>query len=64
MQKEDNAISRMAYGTDFFKDVFDVIGVPVVVKDDSHRFVYMNRSFCRLIGKKKEDLLAKSDYDV
>jgi two-component system sensor histidine kinase/response regulator len=64
MKKEDNTNSKMDYGDEFFKGVLDVIGVPVVVKDDSHRFLYMNCPFCRLSGKKKEQLLGKSDFDV
>jgi two-component system sensor histidine kinase/response regulator len=64
MKKEDDVISTQDHGINFFKSVFDVIGIPVVVKDESHRFVYMNRPFCRLNGEKKEQLLGKSDYDV
>ncbi|MBN2323334.1 MAG: PAS domain-containing protein [Spirochaetes bacterium] len=64
MKKEDDVTFTQDHGIIFFKGVFDVIGIPVVVKDESHRFVYMNRPFCRLSGKKKEQLLGKSDYDV
>jgi len=65
MKKKDTAISNKDHKTDsFFKSVLDVIGVPVLVKDESHRFLYMNRPFCRLMGKKKEELLGKNDYDI
>jgi len=36
---------------------------PIFIKDQAHRWVFLNRAFCRLIGQAREDLLGKSDYD-
>jgi PAS domain S-box-containing protein len=36
---------------------------PVFVKDERHRWVLLNDSFCRLMGHPREALLGKSDHD-
>lgn len=36
---------------------------PIFIKDQAHRWVFLNQAFCRFIGHAREDLLGKSDYD-
>ena len=43
--------------------VLDGLPNPVFVKDEQHRWVILNESFCRFIGHPREALLGKSDYD-
>lgn len=44
-------------------NMIDSMPDPVFVKDQDHRWVFLNHEFCRLIGHHKTDLLGKSDYD-
>ena len=44
--------------------IIDVVGNPVFVKDEQHRFVLMNRAMCELMGKTLDELLGLTDYDV
>lgn len=36
---------------------------PIFVKDEQHRWVYVNKKFCELIGLPEEEIIGKSDYD-
>ena len=45
------------------KDIFNVIPMPVFVKDRTHRWVIFNDALCDLQGKKREELQDKNDYD-
>ncbi|MDB4933448.1 MAG: sensor histidine kinase/response regulator [Labilithrix sp.] len=43
--------------------VLDVLPDPVFVKDEQHRWVAFNDAFCAFLGKTREELLGRSDYD-
>lgn len=47
----------------FILTVIDGLEEPVFVKNEQHRFVLVNDVLCRLIGKTREELLGRSDYD-
>ncbi|MFN6569793.1 PAS domain S-box protein [Dendronalium sp. ChiSLP03b] len=36
---------------------------PIFVKDRQHRWVLLNDAFCKLLGRSREELIGKSDYD-
>ena len=36
---------------------------PIFVKDEQHRWVYMNKKCCEIIGFSEEEIVGKSDYD-
>lgn len=48
---------------DFFENIFNSIIEPVFVKDRSHRWIIVNDAYCQLVGRSREELLGKSDYD-
>lgn len=48
---------------DTLHSIVDAIADPIFVKDRRHRFVLLNDACCRLIGRPREELLGKSDYD-
>jgi two-component system CheB/CheR fusion protein len=50
-------------GPDILDSVLDGLPNPVFVKDERHRWVILNESFCRFIGHPRAELLGKSDYD-
>jgi PAS domain S-box-containing protein len=50
--------------SEMLNDILEALPNPVFVKDERHRFVLLNDSCCRLIGKEREFLLGKCDYDI
>jgi PAS domain S-box-containing protein len=48
----------------FLAAIVDAIPNPVFVKDSCHRWVIVNDAFCRLMGRAREELTGKSDFDV
>ena len=45
------------------ESILDALPNPVFVKDERHRWVVLNESFCRFMGHAREELLGKSDHD-
>jgi PAS domain S-box-containing protein len=48
----------------FLRAVLDSSANPVFVKDEQHRWIEMNEAFCQLLGKSRDELYMKSDYDL
>ncbi len=48
---------------DFLYSIIDNISDPIFVKDRRHRWIHMNQANCRLIGRTREELIGKSDFD-
>jgi len=48
----------------FLNDILNYIPDLVFVKDERHRWVLLNDAFCAALGRKREDLIGKTDYDV
>ncbi len=49
---------------DFLRQVLNGVDDPIFVKDRDHRWVLVNDSFCRFLGRDRAELLNKSDYDL
>jgi PAS domain S-box-containing protein len=49
--------------SEMLNGILEALPNPVFVKDERHRWVLLNDSFCRFIGHGRELLLGKSDYD-
>jgi PAS domain S-box-containing protein len=47
----------------FLKQVLNGVDDPIFVKDRDHRWVLVNDSFCRFLGRDRTELFNKSDYD-
>lgn len=43
--------------------ILDSIADPVFVKDEAHRWVYLNAAYCKFMGYRLQDLLGKTDFD-
>lgn len=54
---------RQIIKTPPLENIFNVIPMPVFVKDRSHRWVIFNDALCHLQGKKRDELQDKNDYD-
>jgi PAS domain S-box-containing protein len=47
----------------FLDSVIDSVSDPIFVKDRQHRWTLLNEAFCAFIGRPRDKLLGKSDYD-
>jgi PAS domain S-box-containing protein len=47
----------------FVQAILEALPNPVFVKDEQHRWVLLNDAFCRFLGRSREELLGRSDYD-
>lgn len=52
-----------AQGPRFLESILEALPNPVFVKDEQHRWVLVNDSFCRLMCRERWELLGKSDFD-
>ncbi len=49
---------------EFLLQFVNAIQNPVFVKDEQLRFVFFNDAFCTLLGRSREALVGRTDYDV
>ena len=55
----------LPYDSDaFLTRVVESMPTPVFVKDASHRIVFFNEAFCRLLSRPRAELVGKSDFDL
>lgn len=47
----------------FITNIVDTIADPVFVKDRHHTWLMLNESFCQFIGRSREDMIGKNDFD-
>lgn len=60
----DHPLDLARAGTlDLLLHVLNLLPNPVYVKDRQHRWVEANAAFCTLLGRPREQLLGKSDFD-
>jgi PAS domain S-box-containing protein len=48
---------------EFLNHTINATPDPIFVKDEQHRWMILNDAFCQLLGKSRQELLGKSDYD-
>jgi len=48
---------------DALQAIIDVLATPVFVKDQKHRWVFVNKSFCEFMGHSEDELIGESDFD-
>ncbi|MEI6880597.1 MAG: PAS domain S-box protein [Bacteroidota bacterium] len=56
---QDEIISN----NNFLDSILNSIPNPVFVKDRSHRWLIANEAYCKLINKKQEDIIGKTDIE-
>jgi len=49
---------------EFLQSLIDTIPDPIFVKDQNHRMLVLNQTYCRFIGSSLEMLISKTDYDL
>jgi PAS domain S-box-containing protein len=48
----------------FFENFINAFDEPFFIKDESHRWVFLNDAACKAFGKPRSELIGKSDYDI
>ena len=48
----------------FMSAIIDAVPSPVFVKDEQHTYIALNDAMCEFVGKPREQLIGKSDYEV
>jgi|GEM_PF-2685680 len=48
----------------FLDNIINNCRDPIFVKDDKHRWIVVNDAFCELLGRGRDELVGKSDFDV
>ncbi len=49
---------------EFYENIRNTIDDPLFIKDEQHKWVYLNEAACKFWGHAKEELIGKSDYDI
>jgi len=57
------ALEELEASKNFLNYTIDAVADPIFVKDEQHRWILLNDACCKLMGKPREELLGKSDYD-
>ncbi|MBI3529148.1 MAG: EAL domain-containing protein [Betaproteobacteria bacterium] len=60
----EKAELAVADGRHFLDDVINAVASPIIVKSEDHRFISMNDAAVRFLGRPREWLLGKTDYDL
>ena len=55
--------SALRQANDTLDSVLNAIPDPLFVKDRAHRWILLNPAFCSFMGKSREELLGRSDFD-
>lgn len=63
ISKEKAAEQALIDSRNFLNNVIDTVAAPIFVKDSRHRWLMLNDKFSQLIGKRKDELLGKTDKD-
>jgi PAS domain S-box-containing protein len=48
----------------FFENFINAFEEPFFIKDERHRWVFLNDAACKAFGKPRSELIGKSDYDI
>jgi PAS domain S-box-containing protein len=49
---------------EFLTNIINALDDPVFVKDQEHRWFILNDAACEVMGRSREELIGKSDYDL
>jgi two-component system, NtrC family, sensor kinase len=60
-QKKAEAQSKEAHL--FLNNILDGIPDPIFVKNEKHRWIFLNHAFCAMLGESRETLLGRSDNE-
>jgi len=53
--------NELRLSTDFLNNMMDAVLNPIFVKDENHKFILVNTSFCKFVNKEREGLIGNDD---
>ncbi|MBF0569747.1 MAG: PAS domain S-box protein [Candidatus Omnitrophica bacterium] len=62
IEEHEKAETALEDARSYLDKIINSLADPIFVKDREHRWVLLNDVFCDFMGKKREELLGKSDY--
>jgi two-component system cell cycle sensor histidine kinase/response regulator CckA len=62
-QRVAERTTELARASRYLDDIIDSVADPIFVKNRQHRWVLLNTAFCDFVGRGRDELLGKSDYD-
>ena len=62
--KRREAEEKLQESREYLTQVIDCIADPVFVKDDKHRYLYVNRAECELAGATRDQMIGKTSADL
>lgn len=57
------AEEALAESRNYLDEIINSVGDPMFVKDRQHRWVLVNNAMCAIMGRSRNELLGKTDYD-
>src|SRR5690606_34758744 len=63
-EPEKQAEVQLIESRNLFNNIINTVAAPVFIKDERHRWIMCNDSFCKLVGKPRKQILGKSDPDL
>jgi PAS domain S-box-containing protein len=63
ISNQTQAEEALRKSKEFLHTIGNSISDPILVKDRQHRFIMVNEALCALTGRKREEILGKTDYD-
>ncbi|MHC4630419.1 MAG: PAS domain S-box protein [Planctomycetota bacterium] len=58
------AENQLGQSEEFLANMINALDDPVFVKDEQHRWTILNDAACKVMGRSREELIGKSDYDL
>jgi len=62
--KREEAEQEVRRSREFLDHLINALDDPVFAKDEEHRWVLLNDAACAVMGRPREELIGKSDYDL
>ena len=59
-----NAQDELKKSKEFLDNVVNALDDAFFIKDQNHHWLMLNDAACKLIGRPREELIGKSDYDL
>ncbi|MBF0571793.1 MAG: PAS domain S-box protein [Candidatus Omnitrophica bacterium] len=54
---------KLRFSEEYLSKVMDSVIDPIFVKDRQHRWVLFNKAYCLFMGRSRDEIMLKSDYD-
>ena len=62
--RSGQAENKIKHSMSFLEKIINTISDPLFVRDETHRWVYINDAACEVMGLPREALIGKTDYDL